>query len=188
MPGSPLQPRQGVDAAAPNPGMVHPVCQPDMAALYHVLRFLLPQVGASLGPSPLVTLLSLDWASAELALGLEFESRWKVELTSSNIITLLYSCFDSYGPPLRPAVDFVEVQELVVLAMQDVEARDEPERAGRSKLFEIVKLVFKSGERLNWVSMYERSICRLFTRGPDHRLLEPYFRQSMNQANLSTYE
>jgi hypothetical protein len=157
-----------------------------MAVLWHVLRFLLPKVGESLGPSPLVALLSLDWASAELALGLEFESCWKVELTSSNIITLFYSCFDSYGPPLRPAVDFVEVQELVILAMQDFESRDEPERLGRSKLFEIVKLVFKSGERLSWVSMYESSISRLFTRGPDRRLLERYFRQTMLQPDQSS--
>ncbi|EXJ54284.1 hypothetical protein A1O7_09622 [Cladophialophora yegresii CBS 114405] len=131
-------------------------------------------------PSPLIALLSLDWASAELALGLDFGTQWKVELTSSNIITLFYSCFDAYGPPLRPAINFVEVEELVVLAMQDIEARDEPERTGRSKLFDVVKSVFKSGERLSWVFMYEGGICRLFTRGPDQRLLEPYVRQSMN--------
>ncbi|KIW63448.1 hypothetical protein PV04_10284 [Phialophora macrospora] len=183
--GAHLQPAQGVTDASP--GWTHPVYQPDMAVLWHVLRFLLPRVGASLGPSPLVALLSLDWANAELALGLEFESRWKVELTRSNIITFFYSCFDSYGPPFRPAVDYVEVQELVILAIQDFESRDEPERIGRSKLFEIVKLVFKYGERLSWVSMYEGNISHLFTRGPDRRLLEWYFRQSIHQPNQAKY-
>jgi hypothetical protein len=58
-----------------------------------VLRFLLPSVGQSLGSSSLISLLCLDWASTELGLGLEFESLWEAELTSSNIILFLVDCF-----------------------------------------------------------------------------------------------
>lgn len=151
---------------------IQPANQPDIATLKKVLRFLLSRVGTSLGSSPLLSLLSLDWANAELALGLEFETLWKAELTSSNIIILFCDCFASYDAPPSVEVDLAEVEDLVILAMQHVESRNEQQLAGRVRLHEIVNRVLKSGHTLDWVSVYEGNIVRLFTSGPDEKLLE----------------
>ena len=88
-----------------------------MASLKRVLRFLLPTVGRSLGSSRLLSLLSLDWANAELGLGLEFEDIWKAELTSSNIIIFVCDCVIGDLPP-HVTIDLAEVEDLVIPAMR----------------------------------------------------------------------
>lgn len=135
-----------------------PPNQPDDAKLKNVLRFLLPKVGTRLGPSPLLSLLSLDWANAEMALGLEFETLWEAELTGSNIIMLFCDCFASYDAPDSIEVDLAVVEDLVILAMQQVESRKKQQLAGRTRLHEIVNTVLKSGHTLDWVPIYKGTL------------------------------
>ncbi|KAH8746886.1 hypothetical protein BGZ57DRAFT_1011139 [Hyaloscypha finlandica] len=130
--------------------------QPDMATLKRVLRFLLPTVGRSLGSSRLLSLLSLDWANAELGLGLEFEDIWKAELTSSNIIIFVCDCVIGDLPP-HVTIDLAEVEDL----------------PGKVRFHEIVYRVLESGRMLlYWVATYGDSITRVFTSGPSYELLE----------------
>ena len=141
--------------------------QPDITTLKRVLRFLLPTVGTSLGASRLLTLLSLDWANKELDLGLEFESLWKAELTSSNIVLFLCECLTSYintSPSFQ--VDLGGVESLVIPAIRHVESRNGQQLAGQVRLHEIVNSVLESGCTLDWVSVYGGSIARVFTSGP----------------------
>jgi len=140
--------------------------------LKRILRFLLPTVGQSLGSSSLISLLCLDWASTELDLGLEFESLWEAELTSSNIILFLVDCFaadDAFGDF---TVDLAEVEDLVIPAMRYVDSRKCQQLAGRVRLHEIVKRVLESGRTLNWVSAYGGAILRVFTSGINEKLLK----------------
>ena len=161
-----------------------PPNQLDDAKLKNVLRFLLPKIGTRLGPSPLLSLLSLDWANAEMALGLEFETLWEVALSSSNIIMLFCDCFASYDAPDSIEVDLAMVENLVILAMQQVESRKKQQLAGRARLHEIVNTVLKSGQTLDWVPFYEGNIARLFTSGPDETLLERYVQQERSTRNI----
>ena len=150
---------------------IQPANQPDIATLKRVLRFLLPTVGTSLDASRLLTLLSLDWANAELDLGLEFESLWKAELTSSNIILFFCECVTSYdntSPGVQ--VDLGEVEGLVIPAMRHVESRNEQQLAGQVRLHEIVNRVLESAYTLDWVSLYGGRITRVFTSGPGELL------------------
>ncbi|MCJ1241960.1 hypothetical protein MMC14_009967, partial [Varicellaria rhodocarpa] len=152
--------------------------QPDIATLKTVLRFLLPTVGIALGGSRLLTLLSLDWANAELDLGLEFENLWKAELTSSNIVNFFCEYLTSYAnAPLSVQVDLREVEGLVIPAMRLVESRNGQQLAGQVKFHEIVNRVLESGCTLDWVSMYRGSIVRVFASGPGE-LLDRHQRRS----------
>ena len=143
---------------------IQPAKQPDMMTLKGVLRFLLPAVATSLGESRLLTLLSLDWTNKELDLGLEFESLWKVELTSANIVLFLRECLVDTTPSIQ--VDPGEVEGLVVPAMRHVESRIRHQLAGKVRLHEIVKEVLESGRKLDWVSAHGGSIARVFASGP----------------------
>ncbi|KAL9130055.1 MAG: hypothetical protein Q9217_001659 [Psora testacea] len=147
---------------------IQPGNQPDIATLKRVLRFLLPTVGTSLGASRLLTLLSLDWANAELDLGLEFESLWNAELTSSNIVKFFCECLITTSPGVQ--VDLGEVEGLVIPAMRHVESRDEQQLAGQVRLHEIVNRVLESGCTLDWVSVHRGSIVRVFASGPGELL------------------
>ena len=112
-------------------------------------------------------MLSLDWANAELELGLEFESLWKAELTSSNIIIFLCEYPTSYtntSPGVH--VDLGEVEGLVIPAMRYVESRNGQQLAGQVRFREIVNRVLESGCTLDWVSVYGGSIARVFASGP----------------------
>ncbi|KAL9120833.1 MAG: hypothetical protein Q9187_002612 [Circinaria calcarea] len=145
-----------------------PANQPDIATLKRVLRFLLPTVGTSLGASCLLTLLSLDWANAELDLGLEFESLWKAELTSSNIILFFCECLINTSPAVQ--VDLAEVESLVIPAMRQVESRNKQQLAGQVRLHEIINRVLESGCTLDWMSAHRGSIARVFASGPGELL------------------
>ena len=133
-------------------------------------------VGTSLGPNRLLTLLSLNWANAELKLGLDFESLWKAELTSTNImvfIEYLISCATS--PDFE--IDLAEVEGLVVPAMRHVESCNGQNLAGQVRFHEIINRVLESGSTLDWISMYGSSITRLFVSGPSE-LLDHYQRRN----------
>ena len=141
--------------------------QPDIMTLKRVLRLLLPTVGTSLDTSRLLNLLSLEWANTELDLDLEFESLWKAELTSSNIVLFLCECLTSYtstSPGVQ--VDPGEVESLVIPAIRHVESRNGQQLGGQARLHEIVNRVLESGRTLDWVSVYGGSIVRVFTSGP----------------------
>jgi hypothetical protein len=105
-------------------------------------------------------------------LRLQFETLWKAKLTSSNIMSLFCNCFASYDAPPSVDVDLLGLEDLVILAMQHVESCDGRQLAGRVKLHEIVNNVLKSGHTLDRVSVYRANIARLFTSGPDEKLLE----------------
>ena len=102
----------------------------DIATLKRALRFLLPKVGSNLGPNSLLTLLSLDWASAELDLGLELENVWRTNLTSSNIIIFLCECIVSFDTSHSVEVDLAELEGLVIPAMRHVEVAPQPTATG----------------------------------------------------------
>ena len=119
-----------------------------------------------------------------MALGLEFETLWEAELTSSNIIMLFCDCFASYDAPDSIEVDLAVVEDLVILAMQQVESRKKQQLAGRARLHEIVNTVLKSGHTLDWVPIYKGNIARLFTSGPDETLLERYVQQERSTRNI----
>lgn len=114
----------------------------------------------------LLTLLSLDWVNAELDLGLEFESLWKAELTSSNIIIFLCDCFALSGV----TVDLAEVEGLVILAMRYVESHNGQQLAGKVRLHKIVNRVLEYGRTLDWVSVSGDSIAGVFASGPGELL------------------
>jgi hypothetical protein len=152
---------------------------------------LLPTVGRSLGSSRLLSLLSLDWANAELDLGLEFESLWEAELTSSNIIIFFCDCFSSSDASANVQVDLAGVEDLVVPAVRHVESRKGQQLAGRVKLHEIVNRVLESGRTLDWVSVYGSNIADVFTSGPGEELLERCRRNDrlqQDQSNRNTEE
>ncbi len=134
-------------------------------------------VGTSLGPNRLLTLLSLNWANAELKLGLDFESLWKAELTSTNIIMFFTECLISCATSPDFEIDLAEVEGLVVPAMRYVELRNGQHLAGQVRFHEIVNRVLESGSTLDWVSMYGSSITRLFASGPSE-LLDHYQRRN----------
>ena len=141
--------------------------QPDVTTLKRVLRFLLPTVGTSLDTSRLLTLLSLEWANRELDLELEFESLWKTELTSSNIVLFLCECLTLYmGTSPGVQADPGEVESLVFPAIRHVESRNGQQLGGQVRLHEIVNRVLESGRTFDWVSIYGGSIVRVFTSGP----------------------
>ena len=144
-----------------------PANQPDIA---NILRFLLPKIGTSLGANRLLSLICLDWANTELALGLEFETLWKDELTSSNFILFFCGCFVSNAPDGE--VNVADIEDLVIPAMQSVDSSNKAQLSGRARFHEIVTTVLKTGRTLDWVSVCEGSITRLTTSGPDEKLLE----------------
>ena len=113
-----------------------------------------------------------------MALGLEFETLWEAELTSSNIITLFCDWFTSYDAPDSIEVDLAVVEDLVILAMQQVESRKKQQLAGRARLHEIVNTV------LDWVPIYKGNIAHSFTSGPDETLLERYVQQERSTRNI----
>jgi hypothetical protein len=160
-----------------------PTNQPDIVMLKKILQFLLPRVGTSLCSNPLLSLLSLEWANTELALGLEFESLWKVNLTSSNIIILFCDCFTSYDASPGFEVDLGEIENLVIPAIQHVESHSEQQWVGRNRLQEIISIVLKFGHALDWVSTYGGNIARLFTSGPDEKLLECCLQRERSSRN-----
>jgi hypothetical protein len=115
--------------------------QPDIVMLEKILQFLLSRVGTSLGSIPLLSLLSLGLADAELALGLDFEKLWKVSLTCSNIIILFRDFFASYDASPAFEVDLGEI-DLIIPATQHLESpREQP---GRNILRGIISMVLKS--------------------------------------------
>ncbi|KAL7787046.1 hypothetical protein V8C37DRAFT_412285 [Trichoderma ceciliae] len=119
----------------------------NIAALKSVLRFLLPKVGANLGPSPLVS---------GSGLGLEIEHLWESELTSSNIATFLHDCSRwSVGNSAKLA----EVESLNKVL-------------GETRLREIVNGALDLGGASNWVSKCREDTARMFTAGPDEQLLK----------------
>ena len=130
-------------------------------------------VGTSLGPNRLLTLLSLNWANAELKLGLDLESLWKAELTSTNIIMFLTECLVSCAASPDFEIHLAEVEDLVVPAMHHVESRNGQHLAGQVRFHEIVNRVLESGSTLDWVFLYGGSITRLFASGPSE-LLDRY--------------
>lgn len=134
-------------------------------------------VGTNLGPNRLLTLLSLNWANAELKLGLDTESLWKAELTSTNIIMFITECLISCATSPDFEIDPAEVESLVVPAMRHVESRHGQHLAGQVRFHEIVNRVLESGCTLDWVSMYGGSITRLFASGPSE-LLDHYQRRN----------
>jgi hypothetical protein len=152
--------------------------------LKRVLRFLLPTVGTSLSSSSLLSLLCLDWARAELSLNLEFESLWKAELTSLNIILFFCDCFE-----LSPSdkVDLADVEGLVISAMRHVESLKRQQVPGRVRLLEIVNRVLESGRTVDWVSKYGGDVARVLASDPSQELLERcWSRNDELQRNRNT--
>jgi hypothetical protein len=114
--------------------------------LEKILQFLLSRLGTSLGSIPLLSLLSLELANAELALGLDFEKLWKVNLTCSNIIILFCDCFASYDASPGFEVDLGEIENLIIPATQHLEShREQP---GRNSLRGVISMVLKSSHVL----------------------------------------
>ena len=145
--------------------------QPELAMLKKVLQFLLPAVGTGLGSSRLLSLLSLEWANAEMNLGLDFETIWTAELTRSNIILLFVDCFASYDGPLGTEVDLAALEDLIILGVRHVETLGQ-EMAGRARLHRIINVVLDSGRSLDWLIVHEGIIASLLACGPSDKLLE----------------
>ena len=122
--------------------------------------------------SSLIFLLCLDRANAELDLGLEFESVWGTELTSSNILYFFVNCFAAGDFQKCPTIPLHEVEELVIPAMRSVDSRKAQLPTGGARLHEIVRIALDSGHALDWVPVYRDDILRAFTSGPSEALLE----------------
>ncbi len=184
--------------AAKEPDMEH-ASRLDVTASKRILRFLLPMVGQKLGSSTLVSLLCLDRVSAELDLGLNFESLWETELTSINILIFVIDCLaaarDTHHKNLT--VDHSKVEDLVVRAMDHIDSRKALEllpTTGRDRLSEIVRTALESGHALEWVSVYGEDILRVLASGPSQALLEHCqgkedtrrLQQTWNQTRIDT--
>lgn len=135
---------------------------------------MLPTVGTCLGSNSLITLLSLDWANAELGLGLEFKNLWKAELDISNILLFIYGIVTldntTHDTSRSIHIDLVEVGGLVTPAIRQVEYHNRHKLAGQAKLREIINKVLESGRKLDWVSAYGDSIRRVFASSPGELL------------------
>ena len=70
------------------------------------------------------------------------------------------------------AVDVVDIEDLVIPAMQRVESSNKAQLSGRARFHEIINTVLETGRTRYWVSVCEGSITRLITSGPDEKLLE----------------
>lgn len=156
--------------------------QPDLAHLKTILRFLLPTVGKRLSSSTLLSLLSLERTNAELDLGLEFESLWKAELNSSNIIMFLCDCFVGNMQPEDTPIDLAEVEALVIPAMRYVESHEKQQMPGQARLCEIVNRVLEAGSMINWVAAYGDYIRHVFKSGLGQELLELCQRKNDQQG------
>ncbi len=95
-------------------------------------------VGTSLGPNRLLTLLSLNWANAELKLGLDFERLWRAKLTSTNTIMFITECLISCAASPDFEIDLAEVEDLVVPTMRHVELCNGQHLAAQVSFHEIV--------------------------------------------------
>jgi hypothetical protein len=151
---------------------VGPSNRPNIDNMKMILRFLLPMVGQSLGSYSLISLLCLDSASREFDLGLEFESLWEAELTSSNVIEFLIACLQADDALRDLTLELAEVENLVIPAMRYIESRTGQQLPGRFRLHEIVKRLFESGRDLKWVSACGGVVLQNFTSGINEKLLQ----------------
>lgn len=152
-----------------------PARQPDIATSKNLLRFLLPNTGTSLRSGHILTLLALDWVNKELALGLDFETRWDAELNSSNIILFLCDCFEM---SVSDSVDLSEVENLVIPAIRHVELLGGHQIPGRDRLQGIVDYILDHDPTVDWVSKYGANIARVLASAPNEELLERYRRRN----------
>ncbi len=141
-------------------------------SLKSVLRFLLPAVGADLGPNPLLSLLCLEWADTELGLGLELQMLWKAELTAPNIVYLFYDCAE---PPSDELLDRTGFESLVTSIIRKVEGQ---QMSGRDRLKEIFQQVVDSHHSRNWASEHRGTISQVLTSGPGEKFLERHRRSA----------
>lgn len=93
-----------------------------------------------------------------------------------SVIILFCDCFASHNASPGFEVDLGEIES-------------EQQRVRRNRLQEIISMVLKSGIALDWVSVYGGNIVRLFTSGPDEKLLEYCLQQQRSSRNLDeSYE
>ncbi|RDW56549.1 hypothetical protein BP6252_14099 [Coleophoma cylindrospora] len=143
----------------------------DIVYLKRVLRFLLPTVGRNLYSTSLLSLLSLEWANAELGLGLEFEDFWDAELTSANILTFICDC--SVGDMhFDTKVDLAEVEDLIVTTMRYFDSYEKQQMPGQVRLHEIVNRVLEAGYTSYWVTMYGDCVVSVLASGFSEEVLE----------------
>ncbi|KAI2623126.1 hypothetical protein GGR54DRAFT_638370 [Hypoxylon sp. NC1633] len=151
-----------------------PANWPDIEALKRVLRFLLPATRTDLGSAPVLCLLALDWINEELALGLEFETHWDAELTSTNITIFLCDCCDMSVSDIGLA-DF---EDVVTEARSQVDIIGGPQIPGRTRLQRIVDHILDFDPAVDWVCAHRADIARILASGPDEELLERCRRRS----------
>jgi hypothetical protein len=116
-----------------------------------------------------LSLLALDWINKELALGLDFETRWDTELDISNIITFLCDCFEMSA---GDSVDVSQVEDLVIPAIRHVDLLGRNQIPGRDRLQGIVDNILDRNPTVDWVSKYGVNVARVLASGPNEELLE----------------
>lgn len=146
-----------------------PASQLDIVTLKNLLRFLLPTIGTRLSSDHILSLLTLDWINKELALGLDFETRWDAELDISNIITFLCDCFEM---SVGDSVDVSEVEDLVIPAIRHVELLGGHQIPGRDRLQGIVDYILDRNPSVDWVSKYGANVAHVLASAPNEELLE----------------
>jgi hypothetical protein len=129
--------------------------QPDIAILKNQLRFLLPTVGTGLGSHRILSLMALDWINKELALGLDFEPLWDVELDSSNIIIFLCDCFEM---SVDATVSLSQVEDLLIPVISHFELIGGRRIPGRDRLQGIVDYILDRNPTVDWVIRYGADI------------------------------
>merc|ERR1739848_234868 len=147
-----------------------PAVQIDIATLTNLLRFLLPTIGTSFSSGRVLSLLALDWINKELALGLDFETRWDAELDGSNIIIFFCDCFEMSVDDA--SVDLSEVEDLVIPAIRHVELLGGRRIPGRERLQRIVDNILNRNPTVDWVSKYGANVARVLASAPNEELLD----------------
>jgi hypothetical protein len=142
--------------------------QPDIAILKNQLRFLLPTVGTGLGSHRILSLMALDWINKELALGLDFEPLWDVELDSSNIIIFLYDCFEM---SVDATVSLSQVEDLLIPAIRHFELIGGRRIPGRDRLQGIVDYILDRNPTVDWVIRYGADVGHVLASPPPHEQL-----------------
>ncbi|KAI1364597.1 hypothetical protein F5Y08DRAFT_306368 [Xylaria arbuscula] len=144
-------------------------CSTKISTLKPILQFLLPRLRTSLGSNSILSLLSLDWVSRELGLGIDCEDHWDSELTSPNIAIFLNDCIELSADDSVSPTNILDLVSHTLNQMRSSKDKDVP---GRTRLERIVSRVFESDASARWVTRNRRKIMRIVACGPSEEMLQ----------------
>ncbi|KAI1308083.1 hypothetical protein F5Y03DRAFT_110624 [Xylaria venustula] len=144
-------------------------CSSRLSHLKSMLQFTLPKVGASLGSSSLMTLLSLDLLNKELDLGLDYEDLWESELTSKNISIFLNACIER---SIEESTSLTDTGDIVDREMSRIKSLKDKQVFGRVRFEQIVNRVLESDASKEWMSRHGGEIKHILATGPSQELLK----------------